>query len=285
MGCGCQHCEDKRLGYLLGALSPDEVAEQIFPQAKVRGGAGHNQAIRDGLKNAAQTGRLYPEYRPGTGDCQALGPATGMSDVQLAQMAGGLALTGASIGLTAAGVVTAAALAPWTMGISAIIGLFPVLFGHHAQAVKKEQSVLCAAVPAANNYLSIIDQAVSQGHATPQDAIAALQSLENDFELQVASSRHGNDPTSGGECNAACVMASNLRAIVIEKTSEYQDLATAVAAPSTRPNVTTVSTVPPSASSYTSFYGGRPAAPASSGMNVGAVAAIVALGVLVWGAL
>jgi len=295
MGCGCgcggQCHGDDRLGYL-AALSPDEAVEQFFPQAKVGSHAGHNQGVHTTLVNCARSGRMYPRYEPGTSDCPALGPVTGRSNVQLAQMAGGLALTGATIGLTAGGLVTAAALAPWTMGISAIIGLFPVIFGHHAQAVKKEQSVLCAAVPAANNYLDIIEQAVAAGQATPQEGIAALESLESDFGSQVSAIRHGTDPTSRGECNAACVMASCLHAIVIEKTSEYTDLATAVApastagdgnlAPSaTRPNVTKITSVPPAASSYASFYGGQPApAPASGLPSWVGIAAIVALGFL-----
>jgi len=143
----------------LGELSPDQAAEQIFPAAKVGRSAGHNQAVRDLMVRAVSAGQLLdasgaPAYSQ-TADCSATGMS---SNVRLAQTASGLALTGVSVGLAVSGAVTAAALAPWTMGISAIIGLFPIIFGHHARAVKKEQSVLCAAVPAANNYLQIIDQ-------------------------------------------------------------------------------------------------------------------------------
>lgn len=214
---------------VLGALTPEAATEQIFPASKVSGAAGHNQAIRDGMLRDVQAGQILnaggaPAYIPGTPDCKAIGPTTGPNNLQLAQTASGLALTGVSIGLVAAGTVTAAALAPFTMGISAIIGLFPLLFGHHGQAVKKEQSVLCSAVPAANNYLQIIDQAVQSGAATPEKAIAALNSLYSDFSSKVSSIRKG-DPASSGACNAACVIQASLHAIVVQKISAYQDLA------------------------------------------------------------
>lgn len=217
----------------LGALTPDQAAEQIFPQAQVKSGAGHNQAVRDLMLRAVQAGQMLdPSGAPGysqQGDCSATGTST---NVRLAQTASGLALTGVSIGLVAAGTVTAAALAPFTMGISTLIGLFPIIFGHHAAAVKKEQSVLCAAVPAANNYLQIIDQGLAQGSATPEQAKAALDSLVSDFSSQVASIIHGSSPLSSGQCNAACVMLSQLRAIVAYKKSVYADMeATSAGAP------------------------------------------------------
>lgn len=218
--------------YYLSAITADQATESIFPAAAVKTSAGHNLATRNLMVQAVQAGQLldpsgvaaYSQNK----DCSASGQST---NVKLAQTASGLALTGTSIGLTAAGTVTAAALAPWTLGISAIIGLFPIIFGHHAAAVKKEQSVLCAAVPAANNYLQVIDQAVSTGQQTPAQGMAALDSLVTDFRSQVSSIMHGNDPTSSGECNAACVMLSQLRAIVAFKKSQYQDLATASSTP------------------------------------------------------
>jgi hypothetical protein len=225
----------------LGALTPDQATEQVFPAAQVKNSAGHNQAARDQILASANAGQILNgqgglDYVPGTSQCSASGVS---SNVKLAQISGTLALTGistlaASVGSTAAvtmlfgtaiGTTVGAVLGPLTMGISTIIGLLPLLLGHHARAVKKEQSALCFAVPAANNYLQIIDQAVSTGQATPQQAIAALNSLLSDFGTQVASIRHGNDPMSSGECNAACIEYSKLRAIVIQKSSQYQDLA------------------------------------------------------------
>jgi hypothetical protein len=182
------------------------------------------------IRDSAAAGQMLdsnrlPGYVPGTADCSATGQS---SNVKLAQVSGQMALTGINVAAalsTTVAMSIGTALGPLTMGLSTLIGLFPLLFGHHAAAVKKEQSMLCAAVPAANNYLQIIDQAVQTGKATPQSAIQALASLISDFQTQVAPIIHGSDPMSAGECNAACVMLSELRAIVALKQSQYQDLA------------------------------------------------------------
>lgn len=205
---------------VLGALDPATAAQQIISAQ-----TGLNASSKSAITASAQAGQMLdahggPAYIPGTADCAAAAGSSGPSNVQLAQVGSSLALTGINVAAALSPAISGAigvALGPATMGISAIIGLFPMLFGHHAAAVKKEQSVLCAAVPAANNYLQIIDQAVQQGKATPQQAISALQSLVSDFQTQVASIMHS--------CNAACVMLDELKAIVLVKQSQYQDLA------------------------------------------------------------
>src|ERR1700751_5233374 len=247
MGCGCQgetcECPTGLHGYFLGSLTAEQATEEVFPASRVTSSAGHNAAARAQILASAGAGEIMgasgADYVPGTSQCSAAA-GSGPGNVQLAQTASGLALQGTSIGLVASGTVAAAALAPWTMGISAIIGLFPLLFGHHAQAVKKEQSVLCTAVPAANNYLQIIDQAVKSGKATPQQGIDALNSLLSDFESQVSSIRHGTDPLSAGECNAACIEQTKLHAVILVMQSQYQDLITQSAVP-----VSTPVTAPP----------------------------------------
>ena len=220
-------------GYaVLGALTPEQATETVFPAASVRSGAGHSVGVRAGIVSVVQSGQLTPSYIPGSKDCAKAAASTGLSNVQLAQIGGGLALTGINIAAATSGAVSAAvgaALGPATQGISAIIALFPLLFGHHTAAVKREQSVLCAAVPAAQNYLQLIDQAVQKGQATPQQAIQALQSLQSDFESAVSSIRKGTGPGDSGGCNAACVMVAELGAIVAYKSSVYQDLANAQA--------------------------------------------------------
>jgi len=288
--CGCQgetcECPTGLHGYFLGSLTAEQATEEVFPASRVTSSAGHNAAARAQILASAGAGEIMgasgADYVPGTSQCSAAA-GSGPGNVQLAQTASGLALQGTSIGLVASGTVAAAALAPWTMGISAIIGLFPLLFGHHAQAVKKEQSVLCTAVPAANNYLQIIDQAVKSGKATPQQGIDALNSLLSDFESQVSSIRHGTDPMSAGECNAACIEQTKLHAVVLVMQSNYQDMiASAAPAPApvptpvtappapaappvvaTRPNVVAAPGTP-TASSYASFYTPAGAAPAAA---------------------
>jgi|SRR5882724_9334790 len=204
-----------------GSLTPDQATEQIFPAAQVRSGAGHNQSIRDQILQSANAGQILnaqgsPAYMPGTGQCSGaslLKPA-------ITGTVGSLALHFAPQAFAAGPIVGGI-----VVGIAAISELFTVIFGHHAAAIKKEQSVLCAATPAANQSLQLIDQAVQQGQATPQDAITALGNVVSGFQQAVASIIHGANPMSSGECNAACVILSELRAIVLLKQSQYQDLA------------------------------------------------------------
>jgi len=217
----------RRRRRLLGALTAQQAVESVFPSSSITSTAGHTQSIYDGYIADVQAGQIVDAgaaaYEPGSSQCSATGVS---SNVKLAQTASGLALTGTMIGIQAATGIAAAVLAPWTMGISTLIGLFPLIFGHHAQAVKKEQSVLCAAVPAANDYLQVIDQAVQSGQATPAQGQQALASLVTDFQSQVSSIIKGSTPASSGDCNAACVMVGALKSIVAYKTSVYQDMIT-----------------------------------------------------------
>jgi predicted lactoylglutathione lyase len=281
----------------LGTLDPAAAAAQVTSSAATSSG-------KAAIVLAAQHGMLVdnagnPAYIPGTSECAASGISAAAKYVGLAGSAAGLALTGVvQEGLLVAG--------PATLGISiaiaTIVGIFSTILNHHAQAVKKEQSVLCSAVPAANNYLQIIEQGVQSGLATPQQGIDALNSLVRDFTNAVSSIEKN--------CNAACIMTEELQAVVLVKQSEYQDLiaaqqaqaqaaaaaqaaanaavAAAAAQPvqvvtPSRPNTTAPAAVVP-ASSYAGFYSSSvsPAAPvaASGGSNWLPIAAALAAGFL-----
>jgi hypothetical protein len=208
--------------FLLGALTAEQATEQIFPQAKVTGSAGHNAQARNVILWSAEAGQLIQNnqqiaYAPGSGDC------AGVSLVKpaLTSTVGGLALKFAPQAFAAGGPVAGAV----TLAIAGIGELFGAIFGHHAAAVAKERSILCAAVPAADQSIVLIDQAVSAGQATPAQAMSALDSVVSGFQSAVGSIIHGSDPMSSGQCNAACVMLSALRAIVVQKKSVYEDLA------------------------------------------------------------
>jgi hypothetical protein len=213
---------------LLGALTPDQAAEQVFPAAKVRGGAGHNQQVRDSIVASVAAGQILSGGQPAYSSCAATG--SGMLKPAILSQASGFSLKFAPQAFAAGPIVGGIVVA-----VGALTALFSHIFAHHAQAVRKEQSILCAAVPAANQSLQLIDQAVSSGQATPQQGIDAMSSLLAGFGAQVAAIRKGADPTSSGECNAACVMFSELRAIVAEKSSQYQDMAAAQAAAAANP--------------------------------------------------
>jgi hypothetical protein len=190
-----------------------------------------------------------PAYIPGTAECAAASgtPGGAQTDMKLASTSAGLALTGLQLATTA-GVVAAPLTLGISIAVSSIIGLFSTLINHHAQAVAKEQTTLCSAVPAANNYLNIIAQAVASGQASPQDGISALESLKGDFRSSVGSIY--------GDCNAACVMYMELEAICAVMESQFQDLISGAQQVVTAggPNVTQPAGVVAPASSYSSFY-------------------------------
>jgi hypothetical protein len=265
-------------------MDPATAAAQVTSSAATSSG-------KAAIVLAAQHGMLVdnagnPAYIPGTSECAASGISAAAKYVGLAGSAAGLALTGVvQAGLMVAG--------PLTLGISvaiaSIVGIFSTILNHHAQAVKKEQSVLCSAVPAANNYLQIIEQGVQTGLATPQQGIDALNSLVRDFTNAVSSIEKN--------CNAACVMTEELQAVVLVKQSEYQDMIAAQAAANaaaaaaaaqpvqvvtpSRPNTIAPAAVVP-ASSYAGFYSSVSPVPvaASGGSNWLPIAAALAAGFL-----
>lgn len=207
------------LGFFsLGAITADQAARQIFPNPPRSPNAGHNMATFDAIVSAAGSGQMSPAYMDASSGCAGVNlGATKATIVKGLGAAGGLLLK-----------IGAASGNPIVLGVGAAAELssvvFGLIFGHHAKAVAKERSILCAAVPAANQTLQAVDAAIAAGNFSPADAINALQAMVAQFAQQVASIQHGADPTSSGECNAACVMLSQLRAIVLRKVSLYQDM-------------------------------------------------------------
>jgi hypothetical protein len=217
--------------FLLGAITAEQATETVFPASKVRGSAGSTQAVRNVIVASAGAGQLLDAagqiaYMPGTADCAGvslLRPA-------LTGTIGSLALKFAPQAAAAGGPIAGAVV----LAIAGISELFSAIFSHHAAAIAKERSILCAAVPAANQTLGLIDQAVNAGQATPAQASSALDSAVSGFDSAVSGIIKGSDPT-GSSCNAACVMLSELRAIVALKKSQYADLAAAQSAASGSP--------------------------------------------------
>ena len=254
----------------LGAITADQAAQQAMPKSSIRSTAGFTPAVYNDIVQAAEGGQIV-----GLDSCSSSGSST-MNDLKLVQQGTSLALTGTTIGLSAAGVASAAALAPFTLGISAIIGLLPMIFSHHAQAVAKERQVECALVPAANNYLNIIRQAVQSGQATPQQAIDALNSLLRDFQSQIASITKN----TASSCNAGCVWSKELQAIVAYQISQYQDMAAAAqsqvtsSGPSSAPAVTSGSTMQLPVAVSTAPVASTPGSSIFSGSNWLPIAAL-----------
>lgn len=202
--------------FSLGALTPDQAAQQAMPTSSIRNTAGFTQTVYNDIVAAAAAGN-FTAFNPS--GCQGIHPLA----PAITAVAGGFALKFAGAAGPAAPVVAA---------IGGALEVFSAIFAKHAAAVAKEQQVVCAAVPAASDSLSAIDAAVQNATFTPQQGIQALQQLLSSFQGQVASIVKN----SASQCNAACVWTKMLTAIVAIKSSQYQDLANqAAAATSTTP--------------------------------------------------
>jgi len=254
MACGCQSGNDcgcgghapVLYGWHLGAMDPATAAAQIIGTDK-----NVNASSKTAIQNSAAAGQMLDAggqaaYIPGSADCSAVN-GSGMLKPAITATAGGLALKFSGV---------AGPAAPAVMAVGALLEVFGAIFAHHAAAVQKEQSTLCAAVPAANQALQVIAEAVTSGAATPQQAIAALQAMPGQFRSEVGAIYK--------DCNAACVMYEELSAICLVQASQYQDLIDGAAQVVTAggPNVSQPAGVIAPASSYASFYSsGSSAAP------------------------
>lgn len=189
----------------LAAITADQAAQQAMPTSAISKRAGFTQQVYNDILQAAQSGQ-FVGFQP-AGDC------SGTSSVKPAILstAGGLALTFGKF---------AGPAAPFVLAGGAIATIFGIVFGHHSAAVAAERKVICAAVPAANDALAAIYQAVQNGTMSPQQGQQALAGLLQQF-MSTVQPIIKNDAT---HCNAACVWVKELTAIVAYQTSVYQDM-------------------------------------------------------------
>jgi hypothetical protein len=183
-----------------------------MPKNTVSGRAGFTQGVYNTMVQSAQNLQLaspLPTSCGGTGSV-SLKPA-------IMSVASGIALKLAPLTGPAA---------PFVALGAAAVGLFATLFAGHAAAVRKEQQVECAAMPAANDGLTAVYNAVQNGTFSPADGKAALAQLYSDFRQQVSSILKDNS----SQCNAACVLSKQLKAAIAEMSSQFDDLAAAAAA-------------------------------------------------------
>lgn len=148
------------------------------------------------------------------------GIATAVGTASQAGAAAGAAAGGSGAG--SGGIVgSLAAAAPFLIAGAVALGVISAIFAHHAKAVAKEQSTMCAAVPGANEALAWIDSEFKAGHMSKASASAALDELLRNFESYVAPVR--KDEGNGKKCNLACGYSRVLRAIVAKKKAEYAE--------------------------------------------------------------
>jgi len=205
----------------MGALTPDEAAQTAMPKSTISSRAGFQQVIYDNTVQAAASGNFYG-YQ---GTFEKAFCEGGVS----APIAGTIVRTGTSAFAAIAPAIAALGpIAPFAAIGAAVVNLFMALFGHHSRMVKKEHALFCATLPAARDTLTAIKSGVSSGSLSPADGIAALQSLQQQFEQQLSSMLKMNET----QCNAECVWIKQFRAIVAYLSSKWQEQTTAQAAAS-----------------------------------------------------
>lgn len=139
--------------------------------------------------------------------------ASGLSLSAAAGTEGILASTGVIAATSTAGIALGAA----TMGVGLIVSVIGMIFQHHAQAVARDLSFGCQAIPAVNNALSVIQQAVASGAATAADAAQSLYEIYAQYMslggASGSSSGPGSIPGSGTAinknpwCNSNCELS------------------------------------------------------------------------------
>jgi hypothetical protein len=257
-----------------GPISPTDAVNTVFPQSQVRGTAGFTQDDWNLMFQSVQQLQIV-----GLPAAQCAGQEIGAAnDLTLTKTAGGMALTGISIGAAIAG--PGAALAAPTLGISiavaSLVGIFSTIFAHHAAAVAHERQVECAAVPAANNYLKIIVQAVQSGQETPQQGIRALASLVSDFESTISSIVH----RGGSSCNAGCRWEKSLEAIAAYLTSQFQQMPPAAPAAPASGAASSAPTPAATPAGTLVLPGAASSAPTIAGFSFAQIAALVIGGIV-----
>jgi len=129
-----------------------------------------------------------------------------MPNISFTQAAGlaGTAASGA-IGVasaTGALAASAAATAIPVIGIGiAIVSIVGAIFAHHAQKVKEQAQLDCAAVNAANNAWANIQQALASGQLTLAQAYTAWEAVYSQFAQMLQPMNNMGQ----GDCNNPCV--------------------------------------------------------------------------------
>lgn len=209
---------DRRMGWL-AALTPDQAAQVAMPTSTISSKAGFTQSVYNDIVQAAQSGD-FVAFNPSGCPQAATGSIAGAA----------LTKVGSNIAIQLAG--ASSILGPIGAIAAPILGIFSSIFTHHAQAVAKEQQVVCSAVPSAGQALQVIEQAVQNGTIDPATGIASLQQVVSEFQTAVQPIIKMNS----SQCNAACVWTKELQAIVAEMSSQWQDqinAATGSATPAT----------------------------------------------------
>jgi hypothetical protein len=190
-------------------MSVQNVLDATGVTAMLKGGTGsiRRQTAAE-IQAAIQAGQL--SFNPA--GCTGVN----VQNAQIARAAAGVAGSVSGLVLSIEGMASAIPIAGAIIGGG--LAIYNAIFSHHAAAVAKEQQVVCAAVPAANTALSAIIQAVQAGTITPQQGIASLQQLYQDFSATVQPILKSD----ASHCNAACGWRWQLCSIVMYLSSQWE---------------------------------------------------------------
>lgn len=168
-----------------------------------------------GLAQACMMARAVLFCSKTPGDCSpAFSVQVGAGQgVQVAAASTKLALQGASIGESIAGVTATSVLGLATLGIGAVLGPILSIFSAHAQAVAEQANALCTLCPKATETILQIDEAVGLGQVSPQEGVLALQQLATQFKQAIANLTNS--------CNAFCAYGGILDAIAAISPAYY----------------------------------------------------------------
>ncbi|HLZ52070.1 MAG TPA: hypothetical protein VKP61_15090 [Candidatus Acidoferrum sp.] len=196
----------------------------------VTGGAAYRQTDLDILTKAINTRTLtgsggIPGYWKNTpGDCSSASSTGAFGVTQQAGAYAGIGVQGAQLGAQIAGTVGTVANAIPIIGsvISVITAGFSAIFAGHAQAVAREQSTLCGAVPFAQNAMERLDASYKIGTLSGPQIAQALETIYQQFAAGVEpiiqpADESFSDAIAQHHCNAACVYLRELRGIIDAK--------------------------------------------------------------------
>jgi len=187
------------------------IIDQVFPPSQRRNTPGFNASALQVLVDALNNGYIRQYYATDevAADCAQ---ANKGSQAQLIAGATQIGEQALNLGLKALKVVPIVGQI-----IDDALNIFLSISQHHALAVQQEQSTLCTIVPAINNAIQGLDQAIQRGQITLQDAYAGLQALQASY-LQNVQPILKNTPSA---CNAACVIDRGFVALFLYKSYQY----------------------------------------------------------------
>jgi hypothetical protein len=197
-------------GTTMTPTTPAIPSDQQILQANVPPGQGNKASWYTNSTLLAMMASMQMAYAQAS--CSGFVPAQSLSLQQVAGLTGSAVGAGSSVA-AATGVIAASAVPIVGIGIaigSIIVSLVSKVFSHHAAAVKAEQQTLCAAIPAINNALAVINEALAGGQITPAQARTAYESAY----LQYVSMTAPVTKDNSGQCDEGCGLKHTLRALI-----------------------------------------------------------------------